>query len=333
MVPSGSPWITWTLSNATERFANTLYRLDGGKAYFIKLPDGATATTWSIVGKPVQKNIDWRADACNLAGFQLDPTNPPSFTKFFSGSPARAGRPIYRMNATGAWAQATSLEPMRDGEAFWIWLDEYSQYQGPARIETDSSVGLDYGRTLIEQPLRIRNDFTNAMTVHLRKITSDAAPAGVEPVKAGDVPLSYWTTNGWIDLPQELVLSAVQPGEERLIRLAVRRRDMTPFTPSSPGQEFNYQSLLEATDEQHLCRRLIPVVAKGLQAYDESGNLTNPNAGLWVGSVALNKVNQPANADAAATPVATASEFQFRLIVHVDSNNQARLLQHVLLIT
>jgi hypothetical protein len=331
LISSGPPWIAWVPSNATERFANTLFRLDCGKAYFIKLPDGATTTTWKVVGKPVRKDIDWRADACNLVGFQLDKTNPPSFTRFFSGSPAHAGQPIYRMNTTGAWEQATGLQPMRDGEAFWIWLDEYSSYQGPVRVETDSRVGLDYGRTLIEQPLRFRNDFTNALTVHLRKAAADSVPAGVEPVKAGEVPLSYWTTNGWLNLPDELVVSSIQPGEERSVRLAVRRRDMTSITNISAGQEFNYQSLLEATDEQHLCRRLIPVVAKGLQSYDESGNPINPNAGLWVGSVAIDKVNQPTNTSDVSTPVATASEFQFRLIVHVDSNNQARLLQHVLL--
>jgi hypothetical protein len=52
-------------------------------------------------------------------------------------------------------------------------------------------------------------------------------------------------------------------------------------------------------------------------------------AGLWVGTAAINKINQPANALAPNVPTRTASEFQFRLLIHVDNNGQARLLQKV----
>ena len=53
------------------------------------------------------------------------------------------------------------------------------------------------------------------------------------------------------------------------------------------------------------------------------------HAGLWVGSVVLTNVSRPASLPADALEP-TASEFQFRLLVHVDAEGNARLLQKVL---
>jgi hypothetical protein len=47
---------------------------------------------------------------------------------------------------------------------------------------------------------------------------------------------------------------------------------------------------------------------------------------LWIGSVVLSNVNQAA---ISAVPTPTASQFQFRLILHVDSSGNTRLLQNV----
>jgi hypothetical protein len=54
-------------------------------------------------------------------------------------------------------------------------------------------------------------------------------------------------------------------------------------------------------------------------------------AGLWVGTALISKVNQPSSLSDPALPRNTASQFQFRLLVHVDSAGQPRLLQQVLL--
>ena len=51
------------------------------------------------------------------------------------------------------------------------------------------------------------------------------------------------------------------------------------------------------------------------------------NTGLWVGSAVVDQVNQPA---IAPTNLMPAKAFSYRLILHVDSTNQARLLQRVL---
>jgi len=52
-----------------------------------------------------------------------------------------------------------------------------------------------------------------------------------------------------------------------------------------------------------------------------------PPPGLWIGTAAVEKVAQVNTSP--ETPVATASQFLMRVIVHVDGQGTARLLQHV----
>ena len=179
LIPSDPPWIAWVPSNATERFANTLFRLDCGKAYFIKLPDGASTTTWNVVGKPVRMDIDWRADACNLVGFQLDETNPPSFAQVFFGF-ARSRRPADLSDERDRRLGTGDKHRNRCGteKPFGFGSTSIPLIRARRASKRIGAPGLDYGRTLIEQPLRIRNEFTNAMTIRLRKVTSDDGAGG-----------------------------------------------------------------------------------------------------------------------------------------------------------
>ena len=58
------------------------------------------------------------------------------------------------------------------------------------------------------------------------------------------------------------------------------------------------------------------------------------NSGLWLGDVVVERINRPGPNSAAwdtTTNLPTANSFGFRVIIHVDTNGQARLLQRVLL--
>jgi len=58
------------------------------------------------------------------------------------------------------------------------------------------------------------------------------------------------------------------------------------------------------------------------------------NTGLWVGDVVVQRVNRPGPDSATwdtTTNLPAANPFSFRVIIHVDATNQARLLQRVLL--
>jgi hypothetical protein len=173
--------------------------------------------------------------------------------------------------------------------------------------------------------------------VVVRQLDSEVPPAGSGAALAGSVPLSCWQNDfalgraGWTNLPSQLS-SNIPPGGTWEIRLAVRRADMVAYSPPPGVSNYLYQTLLEVAESSSNFRQLVPVTAEGARSGPVNAkDLTppDPRAGLWIGQVAVNKVSQPASASP-GTPIPAASEFSFRLLVHVDSGGQARLLQKVL---
>ena len=179
---------------------------------------------------------------------------------------------------------------------------------------------------------------------------SQAPPDANFPDLAGDVPLSYWQFNlaakqyGWFPLEPQTTIT-VAPGQETKVRLAVRRKDLAPFLPPAGRVRSEYQSLLTITDQAGN-RVTLPVTARssasgGQLALAASGAgyplemgadaVPDTHAGLWVGTAVIQKVSQTAGSSDPTVPRATGSQAQFRLIVHVNSSGQARLLQQVML--
>ena len=316
---AGDPdWLVWTPSAIKN-----LFILEGGRAYLVKV-SGTSAVNWQLVGRPAPRRIDWISDSLNFVGFSIDPQSPPTYASFFAGSAAHAGQPIYRLNASGQWqllanpANAT----LQSGQAFWIRCAGQSSFAGPLKLMFEQGNALNYGKTLIELRLRIKNESEAVKSFTVQQLASAAPPNVNHPPLAGPVPLSYFRMNlasneyGFVPLPSPLANLQVAAGEERELRLAVRRADMTPAAPGAL-----YQSLLQVTEPSGV-RLRIGVTSEGMP-----GGTTHPRAGLWVGTAALQKVSQGNNANAASNAVPTATEFQFRVIVHVDALGQARLLQ------
>lgn len=347
LLPGDPDWMAWFPVDSPNRAALNLHTLAGGHPYLIKLPDTASPFLWVVQGRPVTRPIDWLTDSWNLAGFSVNPLGPPTFASFFANDAALAGQPIYRLDAAGVWQAVgnPAITQMLPGEAFWIDTEGTTDFQGSLVVETDQRAGLVYGRSRSEQSLRLRNESTQPKTITIRQLPSALPPPGVEPLYAGEVPLSYFEINlasaqyGWKPLQTFLSVPALAPGEERVLRLAVRRADMNPFTPPGGATDVLYQSLLEITDNAG-SRTLLPVTSRGLQSFEAAGGgsggqgaspgLPHPRAGLWIGNAIIQKVNQPAHPTQPNMPVATGNAFQFRLIVHVDAAGQPRLLQKVL---
>ncbi len=343
LLPGQPDWLTWLPPGSTNRTAANLFILQGGRPYLIK---ATTATTLTLHGQPFIRTIDWLANSFNLAGFYVSSNSAPTFQSFFAPSPAHIGQPVFRLNSAGAWAQVVSpsTTTLSRGESFWVYTAGASSYPGFLKITFERGRTLDYGRTLIEQTLRIKNASSNTTAFTIKTLASGNPPNTSFPALAGPVPLSYWLMNfasnqvGWAALPAQLTSASMPPGAEWDLRLAVRRADMNPFTPPAGYSDALYQSLLEVTDTLG-SRAVVPVSANGLSSFSTSplaarslrtqSTITpDPRAGLWVGNVVLSNVNQAA---VSSVPVPTASQFQFRLIVHVDNSGAARLLQKVVL--
>lgn len=133
------------------------------------------AFSWKVAGRSHPTRVVWRSDAFNFVGFPVRSPGGPTFAQFFAGSKAHAGQAIYRLT-DGRWRQVLqpSAEAMRSGEAFWIHCKGPSDYQGPLRIETRSSLGLLLGRGADELILRNASPHPGGLT--LSHVPGDANP-------------------------------------------------------------------------------------------------------------------------------------------------------------
>ena len=336
LVPEQPEWLHYFPLESDKFLLSSLFAIQGGRAYLIKLT-GNQQVNWAIKGRPVIRAIDWMADSFNLVGFNVDSNSQPTFKNYFAPSPAHTGQPIHRLNPSGQWEKISdpANQTIQPGEAYWVYSKGGSSYSGPFRVIFEQGGGIDFGRILTEQTLRIKNETSVAKQITLTKQTSEAAPPGTA-LLAGEVLLNYWKedTSNWVDFPSSLLLG-IGPGEELGLRVGVKRKDM----PGSPGAL--YQSLLGLSDGQGYRSRL-PVAARGLttrgsvsgfRVLDEGSSAVHRRAGLWVGMATVDKVSFPADPSESErmVPKPTVSEFQFRLILHVDGSGQAKLLQKVIL--
>jgi hypothetical protein len=230
---------------------------------------------------------------------------------------------------------------MKAGEAIWIRSAGESTFPGPLSVTLEQGRSLDYGGLLTEQTLTVHNNSLTSHNISVTQLRSDIPIPGTSyPTLAGDVPLSFWkmlypSNIGFFPFPAQLT-KPVAPGGKWSIRLAVRRADMAAALAGISSSL--YQSILLVSDGAG-SQMLVPVTSEGLQPQTRSqvsgkrrpldASSLNPRAGLWIGSAVLNKVSLPAGDPTLPLPTHS-SDFEFRLILHVDNGGQVRLLQNVL---
>jgi len=328
LLPTQPDWLFYVPAANVLAPQRSLFHLEGGKCYLIKLPDNAPSATWAVVGQPTLRKIAWVPNSLNLVGFSLDLTNPPTFAEFFSPSRAQANNSAYRLTSSGAWTAVTNLSgvKMRSGEAFWIQCAGASTYQGPLVLTVPQRTGLTYGSSAVQQNLSLQNLSGSARNLIFTLLPSAEPPAGNFAPLAGPVPLSYWSLDqasqvaAWVPLASALQ-NHLAAGQTAQLQWAVRRPDMVA---KAAGSAAVYQSLLEIRDAAGSSRLVIPVTALGLSAKgtpSDGGGVTTAHAGLWIGSATINLVNQPGNPTNPAQPTNTAAPFQFRVIMHVGADN------------
>ncbi len=126
-------WGVWYSGDRPDAFLGSLFAIHGQQAYLIHAKE---AFSWTVAGLVVMEEVRWKPEAFNLVGFSLSETAPPTFEQFFRNSKAHAHNRIYRL-VDGSWQRVSdpASESMRSGEAFWIYCDGVSTYQGPLRVQ------------------------------------------------------------------------------------------------------------------------------------------------------------------------------------------------------
>jgi hypothetical protein len=318
-------WLGWFHPSRPEAFLGNLFAVHANRAYLIKAD---TAFTLSVTGRPSIRQPGWAPDKFNLRGFPIDAAAPPTFKGFFRFSGAHFDtaqdrlRGVYRMAVNGQWAAVGNGDVMRNGEACWVFCQGASEYVAPLEVTVSLGDGLDYGLELDELPVGLRNRGTSAQALTLRGLGGATALS----VRQFNPTVGYV----WSALPSPYALNLGGGATENL-RLALRRSVLTSA---------NYAAVLEIRDGAGT-RHWLPVSGEKLLA--TAGALrpqgvpglhapideAKERAGLWLGTATINAVGE-AHAANPTVPTPTKSEFNLRLLIHVDRDGQTRLLKEVI---
>lgn len=170
-------WLRWYPNSVEHSFLSNLGEVYGGQCYLIKTTESFSL---KVRGSPVLARMNWIPDAYNFVGFSVAESGGPSFYEFFEGSDAHSGQVIYKLS-DGVWMQV--LNPTADalayGEAFWIFCNGNSDYQGPLQVDVP---GID-GLVLVDNPLELV----------LTNRSSNPVSYSIDHVLVGDfgVPMSF----------------------------------------------------------------------------------------------------------------------------------------------
>jgi hypothetical protein len=209
-------WGVWYAPERSDHFLSSLHAIHGNNAYLIFSRENFV---WQVTGQVVLRKHRWRASSFNLTGFSVDQSFPPSFDTFFAGANGLIGSRIFRL-VDGKWGRVTSgASRMRSGEAYWIYCEGQTSYQGPIDWNVPGVGTLDFGE--LGEELEVA--FSNRMGV----------PAGINvEFVSGDLPLFHVRRNPETllkvasELPPALTLPDVEAGGWRSLRLQVRREYM-----------------------------------------------------------------------------------------------------------
>lgn len=327
-------WYGYFPSHRPESILTNLFTVNANQAYLVRLL-GDQPRELTIEGRPVLRDQSWRPDDFQFTGFHVEAGNEPTFANWFAGSEAHESGPIFRLDGDGEWVEVAqpALETIRSGEAYWVYTDGRSSYQGPMPLSLEFGNRIDFNRSLSQETILLNNRSGLNNQVRIRKLPADA-PVPLALERHDEVTREVF----WPTLEEETVLPVeVDSGE--IITLGVNRAGL--FTPEATQiLEFTnglgarrlvhvgVQSLAPSDDAVQLAQASTPM-SKGRQKTQNTRTTDPRYAGLWVGVAAVDSVSMAQQGGVIPVPVET--EFPLRIMMHVDAAGNVRLLNEVIL--
>lgn len=302
-------WRVWVPAGTADRAVN-LYRLQAQRGYLIEL-GGDQARQLTITGRPVNTQPKWQAQAYNLRGFPVDAAAPPRFQDYFAGAPDLAVGEVVRLQRDGQWTAVNPGSLIEPGVAYWVFADKAVAFSGPLHPTAEGEALTFYGdgntrRLSLQNPTPDRTltltwaDPTQSVPLMIHDFEAATGEYTWRPFQPG----SYATdSRGRLDL-----------------RLAVDR------TALNGTNGAGVLTVLEPDGT----RLWLAVDATDLAAAVTRAKRAPAHHGLWVGNVTIDQVShhQPV-AEGESRLEAVGRPLQYRLIVHVDADGNARLLKQV----
>ena len=323
LIPSaGTPeWSTWRRSGN----GNTLNQLISG-TYLVKC-EGAKSDVYSFTIKqsPRLPANSWVRNGANLFGFPTSANGAgyPSMGAYFATFPAAiaSNTKIYKYVGgdlgPGNPVQIflASSEKLDRTQGYWFSAEVVGDFTAPVDISISSRGGLDFGRTVSEVTVRLRNRSESSVTLTFTPVVSETAPVFQNAI-AGSVPLTRRSFNTetlqFENTPISEAFSELLPPLATVsLVLGVDRSAM-----SGAADDAYFASLLRVTDSGSMFDISLPVTA------------SMPSlAGLWVGDARINAVGSMIS----GTGSTTARAFSLRTLLHIADSGSATLLSKVFL--
>jgi hypothetical protein len=165
-------WNVWYAPYRSDASLSRLGHLSANTGYLMHALADFTLT---LRGEVVAEQVRWTPNRFNFVGFPVAGTGSPTFRQYFQGSAALNHNKIYRL-VNGAWRQVLNpdAETLRSGEAFWIYCEGASEYQGPLLVTANSSLGLVLGDA-VKGNIEFRNATTHPVSFSLEQVATDGA--------------------------------------------------------------------------------------------------------------------------------------------------------------
>ncbi|MEM9530888.1 MAG: hypothetical protein AAGA23_08210 [Pseudomonadota bacterium] len=321
-------WYPYFPETEPESFLTSLFSVDANTAYLVNI-QSSSSVTLTITGQPRLERVRWNTDGFTLTGLPVAESGAPSFGEYFEASEQHSGQPVYRLGSGGVWELVSSPYSLdvNSGEAYWVFTDGASAFQGPLEIDIEGDEDIEFGNASTDRLISLINNGTADTVVTVSRGAGDAMPLAYE--------LRDPETNepSFPDLPASLPLN-VTAGGVTYFKLSTDRADFA---------QPEYEQIIEFSNGSGVRRRLVvsgtPVtVSADLQSVIAEDPLTKSGirlkgagvdqyAGLWLGSIFVTGVSEAQLAG--VTPLPVSRPFVQKLLIHVDANGQARLLKEV----
>ena len=226
----------WNVWYAPYRADAPLTRLDMlavNTGYLIHALDAVTLT---FSGEVVAERIRWTPNSYNLVGFPVAARGGPTFSEFFQGPAAHNHNKIYRL-VNGGWRQVLNPanETLRSGEAFWVYCDGASDFQGPLSVKASSTLGLVLGDAT-KGSIEFRNASAHPLAFSLEQVP-EAGKAALPLASVIMMPSS--NTIAMVDMPIDFPdgtwvqdFPAFDAGKGMTLPVMLRVGDVKPGTYS-----------------------------------------------------------------------------------------------------
>ena len=307
-------YFVWIAGNPT---ASTLKSLAGGQAYLVFTTNDCSKTFYGTPKPPV---MSWRATDDTADG--LVNISGPSVAADVSAS-AYYGEGPHGTSGTAYVITGEDPSPsflplsflgksarLHPGQAYALTATRSDDWSGVIRVSGGDE--LDFGTSEVRLPLGFANcggaERVFRFTYLASERPGDTPPPLSRLVKENPLDGGYWT-NLTVGASWE---RSFAPGEERSVTFGIDRRGLAVA---------DYGALLQIEDLGGSGMRVrIPVSAEA----EEHGGDSFP-AGLWIGSLYLNRVSEGTN----MVPVAASGVMKPIVLMHLDGDGVARLLQRV----